>query len=219
MRLIEQRRRERETVRAFRNRKTDYRKHVKAFYLANGLAYISCNVKDYNDVIDSYSVKGYEWPNADFVRYIEDNATYIPIEYPIVLDICGGGFSDKQKETIEHSLREYYKLKLGEMQDDLTATRKKSWFLLIWGLILLGILIAGLYFALPAMVREVLMIGLWFCLWEGLNVVLFERRETVAQKSYIAQMERMVINFSEVFVDEPMDTKEADKIVEELISV
>ena len=161
---------------------------------------------------------GYEWPNADFIRFIEDNATYIPIEYPIFLDICGGNLTEKQKKTCEHTLREYYKLKLGEMQDDLAATQRKSRFLLICALVLIGVLLAGLTFTMPVMVRELLMIGLWFCVWEGANVVLFERRDTAAQKSYIAQMERMIINFSDVFVDIPIDEKEAEKIVEGIIS-
>ncbi|MBR2546489.1 MAG: hypothetical protein IKE93_10040, partial [Erysipelotrichaceae bacterium] len=83
---------------SFRKMKIDYYRYVKDFYLEDGLAYISCNVNDYNDIINPYSVEGYEWLNESFARFVESNAEYIPVEYPIVLEICGKNFSDQQKE-------------------------------------------------------------------------------------------------------------------------
>ena len=62
---------------------------MREIYIENGLAFISCKVKSINDIVDRYSVDGYEWLDESFARYIESNAAYIPTEYPIVLEIIG----------------------------------------------------------------------------------------------------------------------------------
>ena len=66
-------------------------------------------MSDYYDVIDHYSVKGYEWPNSNFLQFIEDNAYFIPTDYPLVLEICGTHFSERQQQTIESTIRDFFK--------------------------------------------------------------------------------------------------------------
>lgn len=77
----------------FKNKKVDIERYVKDYYVENNLAYISVNVNCYEDIISKYSVVGYEDLNQDFVNYLEENAEYIPLEYPIVLEITGTRFS------------------------------------------------------------------------------------------------------------------------------
>ena len=57
-----------ENKRRIRKMKIDYNRYVKDFYLEDGIAVISCNVSDYYDIIDRYSVEGYEWLNEHFAR-------------------------------------------------------------------------------------------------------------------------------------------------------
>ena len=121
--------------RRIRRMKVDYNKYVKDFYLEDGLAIISCNVNGYYDIIDRYSVEGYEWLNDSFARFLESNAFYIPFEYPIVLEICGTKFNRKQREVITETIHDYYELKLGDKQMELNDnTRRIITFMVIAGL-------------------------------------------------------------------------------------
>ena len=56
----------RKFVRLFELRRghLDYR--IKRDYVRNGIATIPCRISGYNDVINTYSVKGYETLNTDF---------------------------------------------------------------------------------------------------------------------------------------------------------
>ena len=72
-------------LKQLKKKKIEGERYVKDFYIENDLAFITCNVKRYNDIIDPFSAEGYEWPSHDFVRFVESNAEYIPVEYPIVL--------------------------------------------------------------------------------------------------------------------------------------
>lgn len=58
-------------LRRFAPKRIDTSDAVKKVYIEDGIAFISCNVSDYYDVIDHYSVKGYEWPNSHFLQFIE----------------------------------------------------------------------------------------------------------------------------------------------------
>ena len=78
-------RRQIQNLRKLSRKNVDLGKFVKDFYVEKGLAYISCNVSGYNDIIDRYSVKGYEWVEESFARFVEENAIYIPPEYPLYL--------------------------------------------------------------------------------------------------------------------------------------
>ena len=49
-------RRMRRNLSHFRRKKVDISKYIKDYYVDNELAYISCNVDSYDDIIDHYSV-------------------------------------------------------------------------------------------------------------------------------------------------------------------
>ena len=79
----------------------DYR--VKRDYIRNGIATIPCRISDYSDVISSYSVKGCEALNPDFVDFLKESAGLIPEEYPLVLNIIGDGLSEEEKRLLRRS--------------------------------------------------------------------------------------------------------------------
>ena len=126
-------RRLRRTARRFKKKTIDYSKYIKDFYIEKGVAFISCNVKGYYDIIDEHSVPEYEWLNHSFARFVEENAYYIPNTYPIVLEICGTHFSEAQQQRITETILDYYALQLGDKQLDLDMNLKKSVILLLMG--------------------------------------------------------------------------------------
>ncbi len=200
--------------RQFSRKKVDYYKYVKDFYLEDGLAYISCNVKDYYDIIDSRSVEGYEWLDESFAWFIESNAFYIPIEYPIVLEICGKKFTQEQQDTIIETIGDYYELKLGDKQMDLSRNTYRILTILLFSIIavIFSMFIRGLRG--ETMAFELSLIMVWFFVWELPDLLIFERQELKEEKTYAAQLASIIVKFKEEFVDEPIDEEEKKEIYE-----
>lgn len=61
----------------FRKRKVDYKKAVDTFFMSRGIACICCNVTGTGDIINNYSVPGYEMLNESLVSYINTVIGYL----------------------------------------------------------------------------------------------------------------------------------------------
>ena len=158
-------RRLRNNLRRFNRKSVDVAKFVKDLYVDNGMAYISCNVDKYTDIVNKHSVKGYEWPNGHFVEFIDDNAQFVPTEYPIILEICGCDFTEKEQACIEETISDYYALQLGNAQMDLQRNTKECIILFVFGILST----LGIFFATRGNVGntiwELLLVFLCFFIW------------------------------------------------------
>ena len=88
----------------FESRKSHLDYRIKRDYIRNGAAVIPCKISNFNDVINTYSVKNYEILNQEFVDYIEATAEVIPTEYPLVVDIIEDCLSDEDRKNIEETI-------------------------------------------------------------------------------------------------------------------
>ena len=199
----------------FKRKSVDVAKFVKDLYVENGMAYISCNAEKYNDIINKHSVEGYEWPNGHFIEFINDNAQFVPTEYPIILEICGCDFSEKQQECIEATLSDYYALQLGNAQLALQRNTRESIVLFILGLLAILGIIFGIQGTLGS-VWEIFLVLLWFFIWEFLDTFVFERSEYLEKKLEAAQMASMKVTFKKKFVDNPVKPEEEEQILQEI---
>ena len=196
----------RKNLRQLKRKKIEGEKYVKDFYLENDLAFISCNVKKFNDIIDPFSTKDYEWPNKDFLHFVESNAQYIPIEYPIVLEINGKTFSEEEKKIIREAIHDYYALKMGDAQLEISANRRKSLTLLVTGLLVSVAvqLVRKVTSGLP--LREAIVMLFWLFLWEGIDCLILDGKNLKNKKTEAAQMANITITFK----DEPEITEFSD---------
>jgi len=210
-------RRLRKSLKIFKRKRIDYSKYVKDFYLENGLAYISCNIEDYYDIIDKYSVEGYEWLNSQFAHFLETNAHYIPVEYPIVLEICGECLTDKQQAAVTETIADYYSLKLGDHQLALSDNLRKSMVLLFFGLLLAGVIWLLRSINLIGSIKELILILFWFFTWEFANLAWLERSDLNAVKTEAGQLASIKVVFKETFIDIPADQAEVEQIIAEII--
>lgn len=182
----------------FKSAKFNYAKFVKKYYIDKGAAYISAKVNSIDDIISKYSIKDYEWINSDFANYLEESAYYIPMEESVVIEICGGNFSDEQKDLITKVIKDYFGLQLGDKIMDLDINRKRSNILLFFSLF--SILLVALLnkFDIIGTVAELFIFILWFFLWEYGEMAFLDRSELHGQKLEAAQLSTAKI----VFLDE-----------------
>lgn len=199
----------------FSQKTVNYAKYMREIYIENGLAFISCKVKNYHDIIDQYSVEDYEWLDESFARYIESNAAYIPTEYPIVIEIIGGHFNESQKKTIEETILDYYGLSLGDKQLEMNRNMRKIVIIAI-----ISILVACLEWFLDinnysSILQESIMILVWFFV-EDLVELILERIDLQEEKTDAAQLASVAIRFSDKFNDDPVPDEEAEEIIAEI---
>ena len=112
MYLLKNTKKSRNNIKKFKNKKFNYKKYVKDFYIENGKAHVHANVSCYEDIISKYSVEGYEFLNQDFIDYIEEVTYYIPVEYPVILEISGCKFTEKEEEIIADTFGLFLRIRL-----------------------------------------------------------------------------------------------------------
>ena len=200
-------------VHFFKNKTIDYKQYIRDYYVEDDFAYISCHVNDMSEIIDHYSVKDYEDMNPRFISFIEDNAEHIPSEYPIILKITGHSFSEEEQETIVEAIQDYYNMKLGEIQEDLSDNFRLSMMLLLGGI---AFLILYLLLRNPESNNLFLIVPAWFLLEEFMDVYWLERRDTLEERVSYAQLSSMKVLFQERFVDEYVNKETEEEIMKEI---
>lgn len=208
-------RRLKKNLKSFSKKEVDVAKYVRDFYVDNGLAYISCNVDDYYDVIDDYSVDGYEWLNEGFVRFLESNAMYVPTEYPIVLEICGHHFNKKEKAVIIETISDYYALEQGDVQLNIEKLARRNWVRA--GLSVIGIFLMWLGNKIGiSYLSEATLVFFWFAFWDLCESIIFERKDLLEEKTDAAQMASIKVIFKEVYYDAPVSEEKEQEIIAEI---
>ncbi len=185
-------------LKKFKKAKFNYAKFVKKYYIEKGEAYISAKVNSIDDIISKYSTKDYEWINPEFASYIEESAYYIPLEESITIEICGGNFSEEEKDIIKRVIKDYFGLKLGDKFLDLDINKHKSFILFLFGIISLGVFAILSNFSIITAVNELLLLLFWFFLWEYADLGWLTRGNLRLEQIEAGQLSTAKI----VFLDE-----------------
>ena len=185
-------------LKKFKKAKFNYAKFVKKYYIEKGEAYISAKVNSIDDIISKYSTKDYEWINPEFASYIEESAYYIPLEESITIEICGGNFSEEEKDMIKRVIKDYFGLKLGDKFLDLDINKHKSFILFLFGIVSLGVFAILSNFSIITAVNELLLLLFWFFLWEYADLGWLTRGNLRLEQIEAGQLSTAKI----VFLDE-----------------
>ncbi len=185
-------------LKKFKKAKFNYAKFVKKYYIEKGEAYISAKVNSIDDIISKYSTKDYEWINPEFASYIEESAYYIPLEESITIEICGGNFSEEEKDMIKRVIKDYFGLKLGDKFLDLDINKHKSFILFLFGIISLGVFAILSNFSIITAVNELFLLLFWFFLWEYADLGWLARGNLRLEQIEAGQLSTAKI----VFLDE-----------------
>ena len=190
----------------------DYR--VRRDYVRNGIATIPCRIFNYNDVISTYSVKGYETLNDDFFEYLTSTAEVTPPECPLVLDIIGNCLSQEEKETIERIIQDDLAYDLGMVEKEEKRHRKSFLFMLI-GLIVSGVL---LWFTqtLAEEPREVLYILFWFMGESLCDYIFLTGYDLRRERRLAGRLASIKVIFSETYESPHYTERDVDALYSEI---
>ena len=186
-------------LRKYRNTKFNYSNFINEYYIDDdGYAYISTKVKDISDIISKHSIHDYEWVNLDYVEYVNNQAKYIPVGESILLEICGHKFSSKDEEMIKRVLKQYFGLKFGDSIIEKNINKRKALLLLVFGVISTLLFIGlSIFHITSGLISELIVFGLWFFIWEFLDLAILEASDLDNKSLKAAQLANIKIVFNE----------------------
>lgn len=182
-------------IQKFKNKKFNYKEYIKDFYIESGVAHVYANVTDYYDIISKYSIKNHETLNKEFAEYLEEVTYYIPIDYPVELEIMGASFTEEEKQKIEETIKEHFGLKLSDAEMELRENRRSSLSLLLVGVIMLFVLYILYETSITAVLLEAYLVVLWFFIWSYYEFEFVDRPKLKMKKLDIGQIASVKITF------------------------
>ena len=200
--------------RLFLKRDAQLNKRLKEDYIDNGIATLPCKVTGMDDVINRFSVPGYETLSPEFSEYIESSVAFIPPEYPIVLEISGCRFSEEEQTIIRRTIRDDYTYELGAVQRE---NRKQLTVALLMfvGMLITGFLTFGVQGITDTAV-EIIYIFFWF--FADLTACYFclDGFENRKKRLLAGRLADMTVCFSEKYDDSAVTDEDARSVYEEL---
>ena len=194
----------------YRKKRADKDILQENFFIEEGIAYLGYNAAGKEDIINAFSVKGYEVLNEEFTDYIDMLLPHVPSKMPLALEISGCSFTDEEEETICDAIWNHFHIILGEINNRFTKYHfKMLWFLLSMLATYLLTTFDGVQTA--DYLRELLYIPFYFFGYRLLDYAVFDYYPLLTEKRQCEQMIGMKILFA-ADEDEDADTPE-DKLV------
>ena len=183
----------------FEKRRARLDARVARDYVRNGVVSIPCRVTGYHDVISTYSVEGRETLIPDFVDYVKSTAEVTPEEYPIVLEVIGGGLSQKEREVIERIVEDDFAYELGMVEKE-ERRHKRVFIVMLVTLLLVGgfLMLAEGLSELP---RELVFIIFWFAGDTLCDYILLTGRDLRRDRRLAGRLASIKVVFSESYED------------------
>lgn len=142
---------------------------------------------DGNEYLDPYSDPNNPELSEDFINYIENQAYYIPVDYPLQVTLHSSEKIDT--DAIENKIKEHYWKQLSDKEDDLKNNKIISTVLFILGTVLLSAYFLIAYLPQTSDIfNEILSIAGSFTIWEAIDYLILNRNAIKIEKLNTAQL-------------------------------
>ena len=204
----------RNILKLFESRKGNLDYRIKRDYIRNGIATLPCRIFDYNDVISTYSVKGYETLNSESVGYLKSAAEVTPPEYPLVLNIIGDCLSQEEKKTIAEVILDQFAYELGFVEKE-EKKHKRIFYGMFFGLIISGVLL-WLTQPLAEEPRELFFILFWFIGETLCDYIFLTGHDLRRNRRLAGRLASIKVVFSESFAAPNYTESDVEKLYSEI---
>lgn len=192
------------------------KKMLNYFIMNNGIAHIVCDVRNKDEVVDAFGTPGLEVLSDGFAAYIEKVALNIPMSMPVLVEINGCKFTEKEKEDIQGAFWNHYALLAYKLQKD----TKRSLVRLLWFalcLVAITLLIFKTYDSTNNQIwLNILFLGFYFFGDAVIRGPILDNRTTERERIACIQLSCAKIIFTE---DEPigeLSDEQAQSIVNDI---
>lgn len=166
-----------EKLKKYQKEKFKYFKQINELKIDADEAYIELRVDNLEMIITDYSVPTKISLKQEFYDEIEKKNSFIPLDYPLVLEIYSNKLNAEEKILLRKLIKNHFSLVCIEKEMELKSIKRKSRFFLIGGLIgfILLFFLSNYYFGFFSYFKEILSFISSFSLWEFAELLLFEQ--------------------------------------------
>ncbi len=161
-------------IKKYQREKFEHYKRINELKINNDEAYIELYIKDINNITNDYSKKNSFALKKDFFAEIEYRASYIPLDYPLVLEIHNNTFTSEEKIMIRQNIKNHFEFETITKKTNLKYLKRKSNFFLVTGLV--GFILLCLLYHINSLpyIEEIVSFLASFSIWEYAELKLFE---------------------------------------------
>lgn len=185
-----------EKLKKYQQKKFEYYKQIDEINISDNEAYITVQINDINEIISPFSIPGHEIIKEEFINLISKKASYIPVDYPLVLEIYTKSLTSEEKILIRKLFKIYYSLETINTEEELKTIKRKSRFFLFVGIICAILFILMVKLNVVTSLLEIISFIASFSIWEFAELVIFEQddlREKIIKNKHLAKI-RIIYN-------------------------
>ncbi len=185
-----------EKLKKYQQKKFEYYKQIDEINISDNEAYITIQINDINEIISQFSIPGHEIIKEEFINLISKKASYIPVDYPLVLEIYTKSLTSEEKILIRKLFKIYYSLETINTEEELKTIKRKSRFFLFVGIICAILFILMVKLNVVTSLLEIISFIASFSIWEFAELVIFEQddlREKIIKNKHLAKI-RIIYN-------------------------
>lgn len=163
-----------EKIKKYQREKFEHYKRINELIINNNEAYIEIRVDDIDSILNPYALKNQVRLKKDFFEEIEYRASYIPLDYPLVLELHNNTFTSEEKILIRRHIKNHFAFETINCETRLKALTRKSNYFLYAGLV--GYIILGILYNINSLpyIEEIVSFLASFSIWEFAELRLFE---------------------------------------------
>jgi len=166
----------------------------------NGIAHLMFYADEMTDIIHPFSFNEYEVLSEGFVGFLDKYKSIIPSKVPIVLEIIGNEWTDKEKETIDKTIWAHFGIKMTIARAEV---KKFLWRGLLY--LVFTILSAVLLFCVNGNDNEVVSnfayLPFWFFGYRLLTIIILDLVPAFKCESWYKRLASTILIFSKEQID------------------
>lgn len=185
-----------ETLKKYQKKKLENFKKINELKINDDEIYITLKVDKIEDITDKFCEPNSISLNEEFLNTILKKASYIPLDYPLVLEIYNKSFTSSEKIRLRKLIKNHFALEKINKEVELQFLHRKCTIFLCIGIIFFILL--GIIHTLNILniLSEFISVIASFSIWESFEIFLFEGddlKEEIIKYSHLEKI-RIVFN-------------------------
>ena len=187
-----------EKLKRYQKVKFENYKKVNELRINDNEAYIELDINGFDDIKDSYCLPDQIFLKQEFIDAILRRTNFIPLDYPLVLQIHNNTFTSNEKILVRKLIKNYFTLAKIEKEMELKKIRRKILFFLSFGLVGLIFVLLSYKNLIPFsdIISLVASFITSFSIWECSELFVFEEddlKEQIIKYTHLSRI-RVVFN-------------------------
>ncbi len=186
-------------LKKYQKAKFESYKKVNDLKINDNEAYIEMKIDGFDDIKDDYCLTDGIVLKQDFIDAIVKRTNYIPLDYPLVLQIYNKTFTSSEKILVRKLIKNHFTLEMIDKEIELKKLRLKIYFFLsfaILGFLLYVLTYIGFVKTLQELISLVASFITSFSIWEISELIVFEEdevKEEIIKYKHLSKI-RIVFN-------------------------